>query len=553
MLSTNIFYSGYNILFSILSLFIGIGTVFLVKDSKVFRSLFLFQLGGLTLILLTYLTVNDHVLYKFGLNYNFVAFVQIIISLIISVLWINSAADFHHNSFANREALTVYMSFGLTACIYYSFVEYNAEYATYLRSIFTITGITLLFFSCLTKLWKNFNTGNLLLALSLFMLGNKLVVSSFFYHYNWLNLNIFNWLWIYMFAVAVVFMKFDMYKTDLQKSWNSIDKLNLQLMNMIDTSPDPVILLRRDTLKLYTLNSKAAILLGVGKKEIRYHGFADFFIDEGNREHFISIIEQNGEIKDFDLMACNIISGSPFWISASAKILEYNNIETIYIVLQDIALRKEREASLHNIADRDPLTSGWNIRYFEKVAASRAQECIKNGQNFSLLLIDADKFKKINEKYGHQLGDKVLIKMAEICRNSVREDDIVARYGGEEFIIFLNNTNTHSAARVAERLRQSIEDDFIKSENETIKFTASIGVVASEKTASIELLLRQVDDAMYQAKRKGRNRVAVYNEQEIKATPTKKKKSPKNSIHPVFQNEESEEISLLDNYENRGL
>ncbi|MBQ8481076.1 MAG: sensor domain-containing diguanylate cyclase [Alphaproteobacteria bacterium] len=552
MLSTNIFYSGYNIVFSILSLFIGIGTVFLVRNSKVFRSLFLFQLGGLTLILLTYLTVNDHVLYKFGLNYNFVAFVQIIISLIISVLWINSAADFHHNGFANREALTVYMSFGLTACIYYSFVEYNIEYATYLRSIFTITGITLLFISCLTKLWKNINTGNLLFALSLLMLENKLIVSSFFYQYNWLNLNIFNWLWIYVFAVAVVFMKFDMYKTDLQKSWNSIDKLNLQLMNIIDTAPDPIILLRRDNRKLYTLNSKAVILLGVGKKEIRYHGFDDFFIDEENREKFISAIEENGEIKDFDLMACNIISGSPFWISASAKILEYNNIETIYIVLQDIALRKEREASLHNIADRDPLTSGWNIRYFEKVAASRAQECIKNGQNFSLLLIDADKFKKINEKYGHQLGDKVLIKMAEICRNSVREDDVVARYGGEEFIIFLNNTNTRTAVRVAERLRQSIEDDFIKNENDTIKFTASIGVVSSEKTASIELLLRQVDDAMYQAKRDGRNKVAVYNEQEIK-TSSKKKKSPKNSIHPVFRNEENEEISLLDSYESRGL
>ena len=496
MLSTNIFYSGYNVLFSILSLFIGIGAVFLVKNSKVFRSLFLFQLGGLTLILLTYLTVNDHVLYKFGLNYNFVAFVQIIISLIISALWINSAADFHHNGLANREALTIYMSLGLTACVYFSLIEYNSVYVTYLRSIFTITGITLLLFSCISQLWKNLNTGYFLFALSLFMLGSKLVVSSFFYQYNWLNLNIFNWLWIYVFAVAVVFIKFNMYMTELQKSWNSIDKLNLQLMNMIDTAPDPIILLRRDNHKLYALNSKAAILLGVSKKEIRYHGFNDFFIDENNREQFISTIEQNSEIQDFDLMACNIISGSPFWISASAKILEYNNIETIYIVLQDIALRKEREASLHNIADRDPLTSGWNIRYFEKVAATKAQECIKNRQNFSLLLIDADKFKKINEKYGHQIGDKVLIKLAEICRNTVREDDVVARYGGEEFNIFLNNTNTHATIRVAERLRQSIEDDFIKNENDTIKFTASIGVVSSEKTASIELLLRQVDDAM---------------------------------------------------------
>lgn len=540
-------------MFSVLSLFIGIGAIFLVKDSKVFRSLLLFQLGSLMLILLTYLTVHDHVLYKIGLNYNFVTFVQVLISLIISVLWINSATDFYGNKLANRETLTFYMSLGLTLCVYYSFFGYRDGYANMLRSAFSIVGIILLFCACAAKLWKNFSSGNCLFCVSLFMLGGKLIVSAFFYHYNWLNLNIFNWLWIYVFTAAVIFMRFNMYKDDLQKSWNSIDKLNLQLMNMIDASPDPIILFRRDNNKLFTLNGKAAILLGISKKEIGYHGFEDFFVDESNRKQFLLNLEQNGEVKDFDLMICNIISGSPFWISASAKYLEYNNTESVYIVLQDIALRKEREVSLHNIADRDQLTSIWNIRYFEKVAATRAQDCIRNGQNFSLLLIDADRFKKINEKYGHRQGDKILIKIAEICRNSVREDDIVARYGGEEFIIFLNNTNTHSATRVAERLRQSIEDDFVKSDDEIIKFTASVGVVSSEKTASIELLLRQVDDAMYQAKRGGRNRVAVYNEQEVKSSTAKKRKSPQRNIHPVFQNEESEEISLLDSYENRGI
>lgn len=553
MLSTNIFYSGYNVLFSILSLFIGFGSVFLVKDSKIFRSLFLFQLGGLTLILLTYLTVHDHVLYKIGLNYNFVTFVQVLIALIISVLWINSAADFHHNSLANRETLTVYMSLGLTICIYHCFFTYRSEYTTYLSSTFTIVGIILLFISCLTKLVKNYHSGDLLFAVSLFMLASKLVVSAFFYQYNWLNLNILNWLWMYVFAASVVFMKFGMYKTELQKSWNSIDRLNLQLMNVIDTSPDPVVLIYRDNLKLQTLNGKASLLLGISKKEIGYHNIEDIFIDKNNLSQFMSLLDTNGEVKDFDVMICNLISGSPFWMSASAKPMEYNNSEAIYIVLQNISLRKEREASLHNIADRDPLTSCWNIRYFEKAAFSRSQECIKNGKNFSLLLLDADKFKKINENYGHKLGDKILTKLAEICRNSTREDDIVARYGGEEFIIFLNNTDTHAATRVAERLRQSIEDDFIKNDDEIIKFTVSIGVVSSEKNASIEILIRQADDAMYQAKQQGRNCVAIYKEPDLKTKTTKRKKSSKNNIHPIFQNEDSEEISLLDNYENMNL
>ena len=553
MLSTNIFYSGYNMLFSILSLFIGFGAVFLVKGSRIFRSLFLFQLGSLTLVLLTFLTVHDHVLYKIGLNYNFVTFVQIFMALIISILWINSATYLYNNKLANRETLTVYMSLGLTLCVYYSFIGYHAEYTHLLRPIFTIIGIGLLFCACLAKLHDNCKTGYLLYTISLFMLGSKLVVSAFFYHYNWLNLNIFNWLWIYVFAVALVFMRFDMYKEELQKSWVTIDKLNLQLMNLIDSSPDPIILLRRSNLKLYALNNKASVLFGIGKKESGYRGLEDFCIDEKNRLQFLAELSEKGEVKDFDLMICNLISGSPFWISASAKNLEYNNVETICLILQDINVRKEREVSLHNAADRDRLTSVWNIRYFEKVALMRARDCITSGQNFGLLLIDADKFKKINEKYGHRQGDKVLAKIAEICRNSVREDDIVARYGGEEFIIFLNNTDTHSSARVAERLRQSIEDDFIKNDDEIIKFTVSIGVVSSEKTASIDILLRQADDAMYLAKKKGRNRVAIYDEREIKPSSSKKKKSSSRNIHPVFQNEESEEISLLDSYENRGI
>ena len=382
MLSTNIFYSGYNMLFSILSLFIGFGAVFLVKNSKIFRSLFLFQLGSLTLVLLAFLTVHDHVLYKIGLNYNFVTFVQISISLIISVLWINSATDFYANQLANRETLTVYMSLGLTLCVYYSFFGYHAEYTHLLRPIFTIIGISLLFCAGLAKLWRYCKTGYVLYAISLFMLGSKLVVSAFFYHYNWLNLNIFNWLWIYVFAVAVVFMRFDMYKEELQKSWISIDKLNLQLMNLIETSPDPIVLLRHSDLRLYALNNKASVLFGISRKEIAYHGMEDFCIDEENRSQFLSELREKGEVKDFDLMICNLISGSPFWISASAKYLEYNNVETIYLVIQDIAVRKEREASLHNRADRDQLTSVWNIRYFEKVASIRAQDCIKNGQNF---------------------------------------------------------------------------------------------------------------------------------------------------------------------------
>lgn len=553
MLSTNIFYSGYNMLFSILSLFIGIGSVFLIRHSKDFRALFLFQLGGLTMILLTYLTTQVHLLYKIGLNYNFVIFVQILISILISLLWLNSATELYNHQLANREALAIYTTLALTLCMYYSFVDYNSEYINLLQPMFLLIGIVFLFLSSIVSLFRRHNTGYFLLSLSLFMLLEKLVVSTFFYQYNWLNLNIFNWLWIYIFAAAVIFIRFGIDKSKLQRCWNSIDKLNLQIMNMIDTSPFPILIVRTADNKFLTINNKASILFGITRKDSGYHSLNEILIDEENRNKFFKHLHQNDSVNDFDVMVCNIVSATPFWMSASAKYIEYNNTESIYFTVQDIAIRKEREINLQNQANKDPLTMVWNRHYFEKFTPNRADECIRNAQNFSLLLVDADKFKKINDKYGHKIGDKVLIEIAETCRNSLRDDDIVARFGGEEFIIFLNDTDSHSAFRVAERLRQNIENAEIRGDDDDIiKITVSIGVVSSEKTASIEVLIRQVEEAMYLAKHNGRNQVALYEENKVKSYQTKKSRtSAKRDIHPVFQNEENEEISLIDNYDNK--
>ena len=160
----------------------------------------------------------------------------------------------------------------------------------------------------------------------------------------------------------------------------------------------------------------------------------------------------------------------------------------------------------------------------------------------------------MNDTYGHKTGDKVLTELVACCQNDLREDDIVCRFGGEEFIIYLDNTDSHSALIVAERLRQTLANLEIESENgEKFHFTVSIGVVSSEKTASLDVLLRQVDDAMYLAKNNGRNRVEIYDEQKVKQIMKKKTASKSRNMHPVFQNEETEEISLLDNYENKIL
>ncbi len=554
MLSTNIFYSGYNILFGILSLFIGIGSVFLVRNTKDFRGLFLFQLGGLGIVLLTYLTANEHILYKSDLDYNYVAFVEIVIALLTSILWINASAELHSNQLANREMQTLLISVGLTIGLYYTFYDYSKSGVDEFVAITGLFGLS--FFLLITIIrWKNnFNLSNSLLFFSVFMLWGKLLVSAYFFEYSWLNLNIFNWLWIYVFAISLIALHSQYLKSELQKSWNQIDRLNLQINAMIDSSPFPIIISKITGDKLLLINDKAGELLGISKNECAYHQLKDFFVDDENRNKFFKILEKKHEVQDFDLMVCNLINASPFWLAVSAKAIEYNNEIALYMAFQNITLRKARENSLKIQAERDPLTLAWNRRYFEKIVPDKIKDCIKKSQNFSLLMIDADKFKNVNDTYGHRTGDKLLAELVACCQNDLREDDIVCRFGGEEFVIYLENTNTGSAKIVAERLRKTIANLEIESDNgEKIKFTVSIGVVSSEKTSSLDVLLRQVDDAMYLAKHNGRNRIEVYDEEQVKLIQTDKKQNRKHNIHPVFENEESEEVSLLDNYENKIL
>lgn len=553
MLSTSIFYSAHNILFSFLSLFIGFASIFLIREHKQFRELLYYQLAGLLLVCYSYLLTHEHILYSLGLNYHFILFIEMMITLLSSIFWIYTAHHINSSSAVNKEILIFYATIFLGSATYYSFFAYNRETALNINNILLSFTLFLTFISITYKLLQELSIKNFLLFCATFTLCGKVIVSSYFFKYNWLNLNIFNWIWTYIFAAAVVSIKINYLQEELKKSWNNIDKLVLQINTMIDSSPFPIILAKINAERILMMNNKAAELFGISKKEANYFKLKDIFVDDKNRQKLFTKLEKEHEVEDLDMMVCNFINSSPFWLSVSAKTIEYNNEMALYIAFQNITSRKKREDNLKFQADKDPLTLAWNRRYFEKFIPERIKESIKQSKYFSLLMIDADNFKNINDTYGHKSGDHVLIELAEICKNSLRENDVVCRFGGEEFIIYLDNTNTQSALLVAERLRKTIEDSIIELEDEQkIKFTVSIGVISSEKTDSLEILLKQADEAMYLAKHNGRNRCEIYNENAVKKIMNKKKTTnDQRNIHPVFQNEETEEISLLDNYDNK--
>ena len=162
-----------------------------------------------------------------------------------------------------------------------------------------------------------------------------------------------------------------------------------------------------------------------------------------------------------------------------------------------------------NMSLQDPLTGAGNRKALEN-AIKREQNLVERYDTpFSMLMIDIDYFKKINDQYGHTTGDRTLQTVSETITEVIRQSDQLFRFGGEEFVVLLNNTELESATFLAERIRQAIENYETEHENGVIKVTASIGVAHYDKTEDMDNLLNRADQALYCAKEEGRNKVNV--------------------------------------------
>ena len=167
-------------------------------------------------------------------------------------------------------------------------------------------------------------------------------------------------------------------------------------------------------------------------------------------------------------------------------------------------------AELQNTATTDTLTQVNNRRYFFELAELEFNRSRRYGRDVSIILIDADNFRELNDTYGRDIGDRALKLIASVCRNNVRHFDIIGRYGGEDFIIMLPETPINVAADVADRLRQSIEAIRIETHKGELQVTVSVGVaVVSEDVKDLPSLINRADTALYEAKRTGRNKVIV--------------------------------------------
>lgn len=162
------------------------------------------------------------------------------------------------------------------------------------------------------------------------------------------------------------------------------------------------------------------------------------------------------------------------------------------------------------LASTDSMTKLYNRRYFKSVTSHVMEIAKRDKQPLSVVMLDIDKFKNINDTYGHKVGDDVIVFLAEKLFQTYRKSDILCRYGGEEFVVMLPSTKKESAVEVAQHFRKIIKNSVVNSDVD-VTFTISLGVadVDLENEQNIENALKRADDALYRAKEGGRDMVCV--------------------------------------------
>lgn len=244
--------------------------------------------------------------------------------------------------------------------------------------------------------------------------------------------------------------------------------------------------------------------------------------DGSHLDNFVSILNSPDEVFFFNKIKQAIQSKNYSCISSIknkdnsseihveikiSPIYEDDRMISHYIVLfNDISKSIEREKELIYISHHDPLTGLNNRIYAEKILNKYYYDAKYNDIPLSLIFLDIDFFKKINDKYGHHTGDRILKSISEVIKKSFRPSDHIIRWGGEEFIILLNNCSAQLAVDLSERIRKNVED---YSDDEVGKVTISLGVATLQANETIDELITRADSALYQSKRNGRNQVTL--------------------------------------------
>lgn len=265
-------------------------------------------------------------------------------------------------------------------------------------------------------------------------------------------------------------------------------------------------------------NRTAALLLGLEPKDFLNHPFSAFVMHEDQDIYYLysKQLLQN-ECNPICELRMFKADQTLFWVNLTTRIVrDASNTPQWWVVVSDISERKKYENQLQQIAQYDPLTALPNrILLADRLHQAMAQTN-RHKQPFAVLYLDLDGFKKVNDTYGHEAGDQLLIALATNMKRTLREIDTIARIGGDEFVILLLNLNDIQACvPMINRLLEGARKPVIIN-NHAVEVSASFGITFFPQSLEVtaDQLLSQADYAMYQAKSSGKNRYYVFDAEE---------------------------------------
>jgi diguanylate cyclase (GGDEF)-like protein len=317
--------------------------------------------------------------------------------------------------------------------------------------------------------------------------------------------NIFMALIILLFLVFTTIIIKPINET-MKKSFLEIHENSTNIMRMFNTMKNPLFLYNKEG-EIISVNKE-------GKKLVNQYDFNENKNNISKNINWVTINikdviktinaegrteECEGTIKDPE--------GKELYVSVSGFASTYKGEEVIFIALNDFTVQKKAEEQIREIATKDGLTGLYNRRYLDMIIEEEIERAERYDIPFSIFILDLDHFKKINDDWGHPVGDTVLKQTSEIILKNIRLSDIPLRIGGEEFLVLMPHTNLEGAKLAAEKLRKEIE---MVIHPVAGKYTASFGVAERRKRETYHHLYQNADSALYKAKNSGRNRVESF-------------------------------------------
>ena len=302
-------------------------------------------------------------------------------------------------------------------------------------------------------------------------------------------------------------------ESTLQDRQNTIDQLLTDLKKyqvLLDESSDPIFMFGPDGTYRY---ANLAFARGVGRnpEEINGHKIWDIFPEEEAEKRFAIVqwVFNNGITREIEARV-PLASGDQYYLTTAKPVFDADHeVEAVICISKNITERKHVEDELRHLSTHDSMTDLYNRHFFHE-EIKRIQE--SRLFPVSIVSVDVDCLKTVNDMYGHDAGDKIIMDTARLLRESFRTEDIIARLGGDEFVVLLPETDEEEAAEIITRLRNKIDGQRERS------FRLSIGVATGQKKCSLSYLMYQADENMYLDK-------ASHRKDPSKTTPTRSQES----------------------------